>query len=91
LYDENNVLDVDEGGIGVKKKIYSLYKKNNLLLRGWYQVVNGFYQIINLQYECNYVLFFEFLSHFPRNKTPMMIKEFYNLFENDITYGLNIS
>jgi hypothetical protein len=28
LYDENHVLDVDEeGSIGVKKKIYSLYKK----------------------------------------------------------------
>jgi hypothetical protein len=50
-----------------------------------------FIKIINSQYECNYVLFFEFLSHFPHNKIPMMIKDFYNLFKNDIAYGLNIS
>ncbi len=34
LYDENNVLDVDEGGIGVKKKIYSLYKKKQSSSKG---------------------------------------------------------
>jgi hypothetical protein len=34
LDDENNVLDVDEGGIGVKKKIYSLYKKKKSSSKG---------------------------------------------------------